>query len=84
VSGRQTSGIWRLVARLFGGLGSAGTVAKPPNAVAKRTLAVAKPPAAPLVAARRLRERERERMQERVRRTREAYTHLRRAGSAPR
>jgi hypothetical protein len=86
MSGREASGIRRLMARLFGGLGSAGAAARPPpGTVAKRTLAVAKPVAAgQAVAARSVRERDRERMQRRVRRTREAYARLRQPGSAPR
>jgi hypothetical protein len=86
MSGREASGIRRLMARLFGRLGSAGAAARPPpGTVAKRTLRVARPVAAgQALAARGAREREHERMQRRVRRTREAYVRLRRAGSAPR
>ena len=90
MSGREASGIERLVARPLPGLGSAAAAARPPSAVAKRALAVpkslgaARAVAAQAVAARSPRERDRERMQRSIRRTREAYARLRRVGPGPR
>jgi hypothetical protein len=83
MSGREASGIGGWVARLFPGLGAAGTAARPAPRVADRTLAVSKPVAtAQGVAMRSARERDHERMQRRIRRTRDAYARLRRARSA--
>jgi len=85
MSGREASSIRRVVARLFPGVSSAGATGRPSPRVAVRSFAVAKPvAAAQSVAARSVRERDHERMQRSIRRTREAYTRLRRAGSAPR
>jgi hypothetical protein len=85
MSRREASGIGGLVARLLPGLGSAGAAARPASAAAKRTLAVTKPlEAERAVAARSVRERDHERMQRRIKHTREAYARLRRAGPAPR
>ena len=87
MSGREASGIRRVIARLFPDAGPEAAAARPPSAGANRRLAFAKPvPAAQSVAARSVleREREQERMQRRIRRTREAYARLRRAPSAPR
>jgi hypothetical protein len=81
---RDASGIRRLVARLFGGLGSAGAAATSSARVADRALAVAKPVVAGQTALRSVRECEHERMQRRIGRTREAYARFRREGSAPR
>jgi hypothetical protein len=95
MSGREASGIQRLVARLFPGRGSARAAPRPPYAAApyaaapraavERTAIVAKSVAAvPAIAARSVRERDHERLQRRIRRTREAYARLRGAGPAPR
>jgi hypothetical protein len=85
MSEREASGTGGLLARPLPDLGSAGAAPRPKSAVAKRTLALAKSlGAAQAVAARSLRERDHERMQRRIRRTREAYARLRRAGPAPR
>jgi hypothetical protein len=71
MSGREASGIGRLVARLFPSLGSAEAAARRPTGVSKPTLAVGKPlRAVPAVATRSVRERDHERMQRRTRRTR--------------
>jgi hypothetical protein len=93
MSGREASGVERLVVRLFPGLGSVGSAgaaprrprAATPRAAVNRTPAVAKPVAAvPAIAARSVRERDHERLQRRITRTRDAYARLRGAGPASR
>ena len=84
MSGREASGIGRVIARLFPDVGSQAAAARPPSAAANRRLAIAKPVAAASVDARSVHERDRERMQRRIRHTREAYARLRRVPSGPR